>query len=78
MYTVQLTAHWDTAQVRRRRRLSRVFHGLLLHFMSISEHFRVWASVPVRVQGFRAPHRSSPKGKRGKKVSGEFIHHHIS
>ena len=41
-------------------------------FHGFSEHFRVWASVPVRVQGAR---RSSPKGKRGKKVLGDFSIH---
>lgn len=44
-----LTAHCASSQAPRRRRLSRVFHGRLLHFMSISAHFRVmgvlWASV---------------------------------
>ena len=53
-----LTAHCASSQAPRRRRLSRVFHGRLLHFMSISAHFRVmgmlWACVlacvPVRVQ----------------------------
>ena len=36
-----LTAHCASSQAPRRRRLSRVFHGRLLHFMSISAHFRV-------------------------------------
>jgi hypothetical protein len=61
-----LTAHCASSQAPRRRRLSRVFHGRLLHFMSISAHFRVlWACT--RVMGvctrprsaFRAPRRSS-------------------
>ena len=55
-----LTAHCASSQAPRRRRLSRVFHGRLLHFMSISAHFLLWACtrvisvlwacVPVRVQ----------------------------
>jgi hypothetical protein len=66
-----LTAHCASSQAPRRRRLSRVFHGRLLHFMSISAHFRVmgvlWACVPVRVQrsGRRAVAVLTLKGEQG-------------